>query len=828
MPSNAWWKLRFKVRNKIKTFSNANILFISAIGSFLSNFRCGSEGFCTVEAPCLVSELVGVWNNGGFENRDCKLIQEAKQIKIKISTLHQNYKKTSVNLSNYKNKLLKGTWTGDQKKAEEKIEKKVSDFKSQLGHCFNIACKDMVEKINSDRKRSNVAKQEDICFYYDQMKERKMFMSGKDSAYTAKHVKAKARKETYEKREKAKEDQKLESSIEEDEFKDQFCDEEADRTDSEVSMEARGTGKKRKKSDKISIELSIEELVESVSIPCVRASVGSGLQTGIVASILNKANIDLESIPLSQSTVERIRNKAIETQAQAYREKVISKFKGRPTILHFDTKLVIETTAENITRQIERLAVSVTSPNAKSVLELDELDDELLGVIEAESGKGEDQAVEIYNLVISYGLEEDIFGVCTDTTSSNTGKYKGAIILLEGYFERSLLWFMCRRHSSEVHISHAMEALTGVKTKGPRRGIYTKLQKIWPDVHEEVKRSKDLVLFDWKKYRGTILGNMAEESKNFLSRALATSVFKRGDYKKIAENSVVYLGKNASKNQWFSSREGGRGEFIKRKYYYFILKLGGKVENYSPAQPFACHEARFAADSWYILILQMTSKIIDVMTAEESKWISTAADFVAAFHVPHFLKSTMIVKASKNDLDLIKHLQDLKLMPGFKKVAQATLDSVLRHTWYFADNIVMLSILDNDVTDDEKIEICQKLWELETPNLEDSKPHKPEQFPSDFINSSTELKDFVTPRSWNLFYALGFKKIDLPWLQCNPDEWILYDSFKEFEQIGTNIVCTNDVAERAIKLVQVGYYLTKLKIIKKPCLLNLLGLQRIS
>jgi len=40
--------------------------------------------------------------------------------------------------------------------------------------------------------------------------------------------------------------------------------------------------------------------------------------------------------------------------------------------------------------------------------------------------------------------------------------------------------------------------------------------------------------------------------------------------------------------------------------------------------------------------------IIDVMTAEESEWICTAADFVAAFHVPHFLKSTMIVKASKN------------------------------------------------------------------------------------------------------------------------------------------------------------------------------------
>ena len=70
------------------------------------------------------------------------------------------------------------------------------------------------------------------------------------------------------------------------------------------------------------------------------------------------------------------------------------------------------------------------------------------------------------------------------------------------------------------------------------------------------------------------------------------------------------------------------------------------------------------------------------------------------------------------------------------------------------------------------------------------------------------MKGFVTPASWNLFFALGFKKIDLPWLQCHPDEWAMYDSYKEFEQIGANIVCTNDVAERAIKLVQVRYYST--------------------
>ena len=81
---------------------------------------------------------------------------------------------------------------------------------------------------------------------------------------------------------------------------------------------------------------------------------------------------------------------------------------------------------------------------------------------------------------------------------------------------------------------------------------------------------------------------------------------------------------------------------------------------------------------------------------------------------------------------------------------------------------------------EEKTDICQKLWAV----------------------------DFVTPSSWNLFFSLGFKKIDLPWLQCHPDEWAMYDSYKEFEQVGANIVCTNDVAERAIKLVQVRYYST--------------------
>ena len=74
----------------------------------------------------------------------------------------------------------------------------------------------------------------------------------------------------------------------------------------------------------------------------------------------------------------------------------------------------------------------------------------------------------------------------------------------------------------------------------------------------------------------------------------------------------------------------------------------------------------------------------------------------------------------------------------------------------------------------------------------------PERFPTDFINNSST----VTPGSWNLFFALGLKNMDLPWFQCHSEGWVLFDSYREFEQIGSNMVCTNDVAERAIKLLR--------------------------
>ena len=126
---------------------------------------------------------------------------------------------------------------------------------------------------------------------------------------------------------------------------------------------------------------------------------------------------------------------------------------------------------KNICHDVERIAISVTSPDFHVK------DDILLGIIQSESSKGSDQAEIILKLLEYYEISEQIVAVCTDTTSSNTGVKSGAIVLLSNVLGVPLLWLMCRHHIFEIHISHFMTAVTGEKTKSPRRALYTQLQE---------------------------------------------------------------------------------------------------------------------------------------------------------------------------------------------------------------------------------------------------------------------------------------------------------------------------------------------------------------
>ena len=129
------------------------------------------------------------------------------------------------------------------------------------------------------------------------------------------------------------------------------------------------------------------------------------------------------------------------------------------------------------------IAISVTSPD------LGDADDILLGVFQAVSSKGSDQADVILNLLEYYDIVDQIFAVCCDTTSSNTGVFSGAIVLLSTILNTPLLWFPCRRHMLSVNISHFILGPSLERRPRPPGGLCVKLQKVWPIVKNEIENS---------------------------------------------------------------------------------------------------------------------------------------------------------------------------------------------------------------------------------------------------------------------------------------------------------------------------------------------------
>jgi hypothetical protein len=95
---------------------------------------------------------------------------------------------------------------------------------------------------------------------------------------------------------------------------------------------------------------------------------------------------------------------------------------------------------------VEMIAISVTSPD------LGDADDILLGLFQAVSSKGTDQADVILNLLEQYNIVDQTF-VCCDTTSSNTNVFSGAIVLLCPILNTPLVVSLQEAHAGSKHLS---------------------------------------------------------------------------------------------------------------------------------------------------------------------------------------------------------------------------------------------------------------------------------------------------------------------------------------------------------------------------------------
>ena len=145
-----------------------------------------------------------------------------------------------------------------------------------------------------------------------------------------------------------------------------------------------------------------------------------------------------------------------------------------------------------------------------------------------------------------------------------------------------------------------MAALTGEKSKGPRRGLYVKLKKKGPEICEKVNEEKNLCKLDWQRDDlkiGSVLCTVAEEAKTFLTNTTTDMVFSRNDYGIVCKSASFFL--------------------------------GAEIQDFKFHQPSVCHEARFLADAIYILTLYMTKDISNILTEKELLQLKDASMFIA-------------------------------------------------------------------------------------------------------------------------------------------------------------------------------------------------------
>ena len=184
----------------------------------------------------------------------------------------------------------------------------------------------------------------------------------------------------------------------------------------------------------------------------------------------------------------------------------------------------------------------------------------------------------------------------------------------------------------------------------------------------------------------------------------------------------------------------------------------------------------------------MKPEIEIILEDDKLELLRRFCEYAVMFYIPYFLTANFGADAAVNDLSLYKKLK--KFSQVDKLLAEEALATLSRHLWYLSPNTVLFSLASKKLEDNDKSSIAARLL---------SQPEKIKLGYPDFpkLTDKTELRDLVTPDSWQLFDIL---KMSPDWLALPPAEWDSNPDYIEFRNFVRQVKVTNDCAERGVKL----------------------------
>ncbi|XP_065681866.1 uncharacterized protein LOC124808103 isoform X1 [Hydra vulgaris] len=123
--------------------------------------------------------------------------------------------------------------------------------------------------------------------------------------------------------------------------------------------------KKKISEDRVYMELSMNDVLDKWIPFFTWYKVSVRAETSLLFSLFKVGGVDLNTVPVSKSSLHRNKKIVIENEARIMREENLDKVWGLKVIIHFDTKLVKHyRTDQKMSETVERLALSISSPRS--------------------------------------------------------------------------------------------------------------------------------------------------------------------------------------------------------------------------------------------------------------------------------------------------------------------------------------------------------------------------------------------------------------------------------------------------------------------------------
>ncbi|XP_073413330.1 uncharacterized protein [Dendrobates tinctorius] len=214
---------------------------------------------------------------------------------------------------------------------------------------------------------------------------------------------------------------------------------------------AEDPGPSESKRMKVSFARGVKEILNmKLSIVLDRCKVSDRNATRILIATLEALNLDPLEYKVSKTLLHSRRQMFREQYTKKFLEKVNIPEK-EPVVVHWDGKLLPGVLKHE---QCERIDIAFSYGEKE----------QLLGVPVTASSSGVEQTVAVYECLQEWGLPNTVKAMCFDTAASNTGRLKGAYVLLEQMLGRELLHLACRHHILEIVLRGVFDTKMGSTT----------------------------------------------------------------------------------------------------------------------------------------------------------------------------------------------------------------------------------------------------------------------------------------------------------------------------------------------------------------------------